>query len=71
MKKKKLMVALSLCVIAAFTGCSKKSNDNTLVDVVFNNNADDYITVGEYEGIKYKTYDNTVTDADVEEMIQF
>ena len=68
MKKKTFLLSLCLCLMLAFTGCSK--NDSTADDNSTTENttvaSNGEVTLGEYKGIEVVMESTDVTDAEIQ-----
>jgi len=82
MKKKLLAVLLAMSMVMTFCACSSDNEESATTENAENKektsgalstkdyNPDDYVTLGEYEGLEVTVDVMTFTDADVEEQLQ-
>ena len=67
MKKRTIFLAAGLCMLALFAGCGKDKADNNGEN---NNSAEEYVTLGEYNGIELSVEKSEITEEDVKLYIE-
>ncbi len=70
MKFKKISAALvGMMVLSALAGCGKSSKNASTVEKL-EKNYNQYVTLGDYKGLKYTPTHTTVTDADIKSDVE-
>lgn len=75
MKKKIVLIALSLCIMTIFGGCGSDSDSTSGSDLstaevtVAEYNVDDYVKLGDYKGLEIEYDTPTVSDKDIQKQI--
>lgn len=70
MNKKVILLIISLCLLALAGGCKKEAADPNGAPTKKSYDASKYVTLGQYKGVKVSYDKYSVTDADLDSVIQ-